>query len=173
MEKLPVLKEDNITNYIYLIRGEKVIFDFDLAMLYGVETRALKQQVRRNIDRFPVDFMFQLTKIEWKELITNCDKLNQYKFSPITPFAFTEQGIAMLSSVLKSKKAIQVNIAIMRTFVQIRKLMQTNKDLADKIEKLETKYNEQFKLVFKVIKQLIKEKVKPRRRIGFKNFENE
>ena len=101
MKKLPVLNEDNITNCIYLIRGEKVIFDFDLAMLYGVETRALKQQVRRNIDRFPNDFMFQLTKIEWKELITICDKLNQYKFSPITPFVFTEQGIAMLSSVLK------------------------------------------------------------------------
>ncbi len=102
-----ILKEENIAKYIYFIRGEKVMLDFDLAILYGVETRVLKQQVRRNIDRFPDDFMFQLTKIEWDELITNCDKLiGKYKYSPSLPYAFTEQGVAMLSSILRSKREL-------------------------------------------------------------------
>ena len=102
-----------IQSRIYEVRGQKVMLDFDLAELYDVENRALKQAVKRNIDRFPADFMFQLTKPEWQELITNCDKLPEgVKFSPATPFAFTEQGVSMLSSILRSKKAIQVNIAM-------------------------------------------------------------
>ena len=108
----------NIQSKIYEIRGQKVMLDFDLATMYEVETRSLKQAVRRNTDRFPDDFMFQLTKEEWQELITNCDNLPETaKFSPSTPYAFTEQGVAMLSSVLTSKKALQVNISIMRVFV--------------------------------------------------------
>jgi hypothetical protein len=103
---------------IYEFRGVKVMLDFDLALLYELETRSLKQSVRRNNYRFPDDFMFQLKKMEWQELITNCDKLPEsIKFSPQTPFAFSEQGVAMLSSVLKSKKAVETNIAIMRAFV--------------------------------------------------------
>ena len=111
-----------IQSKIFEIRGQKVILDYDLAALYEVETRVLKQAVRRNIDRFPEDFMFQVPKKEWQELITICDNLPEgVKFSPVTPFGFTEQGISMLSSVLRSKKAIQMNIAIMRAFVFIRK----------------------------------------------------
>src|SRR6185312_17318349 len=119
-----------IQNKIYDIRRHKVMLDFDLAELYEVENRALKQAVKRNIQRFPGDFFFQLTKAEWKEVITNCDNLpKNLQYSPATPFAFTEQGVAMLSGVLKSKKAIQVNIAIMRAFVFIRNYALSHKDL--------------------------------------------
>jgi ORF6N domain len=164
-----VIKIENIASQVLFIRGEKVLLDFHLAELYEVETRALKQQIRRNIERFPEDFMFQLSKSEWKELITNCDNLGSIKFSPSLPFAFTEQGIAMLSSVLRSKKAVEVNIAIMRTFVQLRKLMDTNKELATKIEALEKKYDEQFQIVFNAIKKLIHQENEPRKQIGYKH----
>lgn len=108
------MKIDLIQTKIYEVRGQKIMLDYDLALLYEVETRILKQAVRRNLDRFPPDFMFQLTKIEWTELITNCDKLNEgIKFSPATPFAFTEQGVSMLSSVLRSKKAIEISFDTM------------------------------------------------------------
>lgn len=163
-----------IQNKIYEIRSQKVMLDFDLAEMYDVETRALKQAVKRNSDRFPKDFMFQLSNPEWKELITNCDNLPKgIRFSPATPFAFTEQGVAMLSSVLKSKKAIKVNIAIMRAFVLVREFALSNKALAEKIAKLERKYNEQFKDIYEAMNYLIREKQKltdfeSRERIGFK-----
>ena len=163
-----------IQNKIYEIRNQRVMFDFDLAEMYEVETRTLKQAVKRNIDRFPKDFMFSLTKMEWKEVITNCDNLPKtVKFSPATPFAFTEQGVAMLSSVLKSKKAVQVNIAIMLVFVLVRQFVLTNKELATKIEKLERKYNKQFKDVYEALNYLMQEKEKQiefenREPIGFK-----
>lgn len=112
-----------IQSRIYEIRGQKVMLDFDLAELYQVETRVLKQAVKRNLDQFPDDFMFTLTKAEWKEVITICDNLpSGMKFSPVTPFAFTEQGVAMLSGVLKSKAAKLMNISIMRAFVILRQL---------------------------------------------------
>ena len=162
-----LLKTENIATQIFFIRGEKVMLDFDLAALYEVETRALKQQVRRNMDRFPEDFMFELTQDEFdnlrSQIVTSSWGGRRYP-----PMAFTEQGVAMLSSVLKSKKAIQVNIAIMRTFVQLRKLMDTNKELAAKIEKLENKYDGKFQLVFDEIKKLIHEKNEPREQIGYK-----
>ncbi|MCB0444207.1 MAG: ORF6N domain-containing protein [Gelidibacter sp.] len=127
-----------IQNKIYQVRGERIMLDFDLAEMYGVETRALKQAVRRNLERFPEDFMFQLSKPEWQQLITNCDNLPEnIKFSPATPFAFTEQGVAMLSSVLNSKKAIEVNIAIIRAFVVLRQHLADYKDLKEEIAKLE------------------------------------
>jgi hypothetical protein len=126
--------DDFIVNKIYMIRGQKVMFDFDLAQLYEVENRTLKQAVKRHIDRFPSDFMFTLNKNEWQELITNCDKLpEKIKFSPTPPFAFTEKGVVMLTSILNSKKAVQINIAIMRTFVLIRKFALTNQDLTLKL----------------------------------------
>lgn len=149
------------------------MLDFNLAEMYEVENRALKQAVKRNIERFPDDFMFQLSKNEWGELITNCDNLPEgVKFSPVTPFAFTEQGIAMLSSILRSKKAIQVNIAIMRAFVFIRQYALTHKDLTDKLKELETKYNKQFKDVYEAINYLLQKdkqetEQKERKRIGF------
>jgi hypothetical protein len=145
-----------------------VLLDFHLASLYDVETRVLKQQVRRNIDRFPDDFMFKLTKREWDQVITNCDNLGPFKFSPTPPSAFTEQGVAMLSGILRSKKAIQVNIAIMRAFVQMRKWLGTNKELQLRIDELENKYDDQFKIVFEAIRQLIRQESMPKKPIGFK-----
>ncbi|MCD4790993.1 MAG: ORF6N domain-containing protein [Bacteroidales bacterium] len=157
-----------IISQIYYIRGVKVMLDFQLAALYDVETRVLKQQVKRNINRFPEDFMFQLSETEWKELITNCDNLGSVKFSPTTPFAFTEQGVAMLSGVLRSEKAINVNISIMRAFVQMRVLIDENKDLKKKLDEMESKYDQQFRVVFEAIRQLIEKKNEPRNPVGFK-----
>ena len=163
-----------IESKIYEVRGQKIMFDFDLSQLYEVENRALKQAVKRNIDRFPNDFMFQLTKHEWQELITNCDNLPEgVKFSPATPFAFTEQGVSMLSSVLKSKKAIQVNIAIIRAIVFIRQYALSHEDLTNRLKELETKYNKQFKDVYEAINYLLQKdkqetEQKERKPIGFK-----
>ena len=168
MSNYPQIKESDIANYIYIIRGEKVMLDLDLAILYGVETRVLKQAVRRNIKRFPSDFMFELTQDEYRSLRSQFVTLKRGQHSKYPPFAFTEQGVAMLSGILNSDRAIKVNIAIMRTFVQLRKLLQTHKELADKIDKLEQKYDKQFKIVFTALKQLIKEEEKPRSKIGFK-----
>jgi hypothetical protein len=166
MSKL-ILKEENLINRKYFIRGEKVMFDFDLALLYDVENRALKQAVKRNIERFPNDFMFELTENEIENMVSQFVIPSKSKLGSAVPMAFSEQGVAMLSSVLKSKKALQVNIAIMRTFVKIRKLMSIHKDLAEKIEKLEKKYDGQFKEVFDLIKKLIVEKEKPERPMEF------
>jgi hypothetical protein len=125
---------DVFKSKIYEIRGVKVMLDYDLAFLYEVENRALKQAVRRNDYRFPDDFMFQLNKIEWQEVITNCDNLPiNLKFSPQAPFAFSEQGVAMLSSILKSKKAVETNIAIMRAFISIRKTISLQSNLSQQI----------------------------------------
>ena len=163
-----------IQSRIYEVRNHKVMLDFDLAEMYEVETRALKQAVKRNMDRFPEDFMFQLAKKEWQQLITNCDNLPAgVKFSPATPFAFTEQGVSMLSSVLKSKKAIQVNISIMRAFVLVRQYALSHKELSQKLQELENKYNKKFKDVYEAINYLLKKdneeiEHKHRRRIGFK-----
>jgi len=156
-----------IVQRIFFIRLQKVMFDFDLAEMYGVETRVLKQAVRRNKDSFPNDFMFQLTKKEVLEVITNCDNLLQLKYAPALPMVFTEQGVSMLSGVLKSKRAVKVHITIMRAFVQMRQLLEGNKELAKKITQLEKKYDGQFKLVFDAIKTLIHQKQEPRERIGF------
>jgi hypothetical protein len=163
------IQEENLAQRIFLLRGKKVMFDFDLAKLYDLETRVLKQQVRRNRERFPEDFMFELTREEWEQVITNCDNLSVYsRFKPFPPFAFTEHGVAMLSSVLKSKKAIIVNIAIMRAFVNLRQLIDTNKDLIRRIDSLEDKYDKKFLLVFEAIKELIRTENQPRERIGYK-----
>ena len=163
----------NIQNKIYEIRGQKVMLDFDLAEMYEVETRALKQAVKRNLDRFPGDFMFQLTKTEWQEVITFCDNLPEsIKFSPVTSYAFTEQGVSMLSSVLKSKKALQVNIAIMRAFVFIRQYALSHRDLTDQIKELEKRYNKQFRDVYDAINYLLQKDKRQteqheRKRIGY------
>jgi phage regulator Rha-like protein len=157
-----------IEKKIYFLRNEKVMIDRDLAELYGVEVRALKQAVRRNIDRFPGDFMFELTREEEDSLRSQIVILKgRGRHSKYRSFAFTEQGVAMLSSVLKSEQAIQVNIAIMRAFTQLRRLLATHEDLRRKIEEMEAKYDEQFGIVFEAIRQLLEEDEKPKRRIGF------
>lgn len=157
-----------IESKIFLIRGKNVMLDRDLALLYGVETRALNQAVRRNIKRFPEDFMFQLTREEvrnWKSqiVITNKEKMGLRR----QPYAFTEPGVAMLSSVLNSKRAILVNIQIIRTFIKLRELLLTHVELRRKIEAMERKYNQQFKAVFEAIRKLLEPQPQPKRRIGF------
>lgn len=152
---------------IIFLRGKRVLLDRDLAYLYHVSTKALNQAVKRNIERFPEDFMFQLTKVEKEEVVTICDHLKALKFSPQLPHAFTEQGIAMLSSVLNSNRAIKVNIQIMRAFVQLRKMLLTNADLRRKIEEMEKKYDQQFAIVFEAIKRIL-EPPKQTRAIGFR-----
>src|SRR5207247_2546051 len=140
---------------IYLIRGARVMLDFHLAELYAVETRALKQAVRRNLDRFPDDFRFDLTAEEIDLLVSQNVIPGRGKLGGAVPMAFTEQGVAMLSSVLRSPRAIQVNIAIMRAFVRLREMLLTNADLARKLADLERKYDSQFKAVFDAIRQLM------------------
>ena len=160
-----------IAPMVHWIRHEKVILDSDLAELYEVETRALKQAVRRNRHRFPEDFLFELTAKEMDDLVSQSVIPSRRHFGGAAPYAFTEQGVAMLSSVLRSPRAVEVNIAIMRTFVQLRRLMDGNRELARKIKALEQRYDEQFAMVFEAIKQLIDEeeaqKDQPQRQIGF------
>ncbi len=180
-----VPRPENLAALVFLVRGEKVLLDTDLASLYGVEARALNQAVARNRDRFPEDFMFQLSAEEWAALRSQTVMSSEENGAPAlrsqtvisngrggrryAPYAFTEQGVAMLSSVLRSQRAVQVNIAIMRTFVQLRRLMDSNRDLARRIDALEARYDEQFSAVFDAIKQLIADdgKRKARRPIGF------
>jgi len=145
------------------------MIDRDLAQLYGVSTKALNQAVKRNIRRFPDDFMFFLNKTELKELVTNCDRFNKLKHSSSMPNVFTEQGVAMLSSVLKSGRAIEVNIGIIRAFVRLREMLVSNKDLARKLLAMERKYDDQFKIVFKAIKELATPSDRPQKQIGFGN----
>jgi phage regulator Rha-like protein len=163
-----LIPKDIILSKIYLIRNVKVMLDRDLAELYGVETSQLKRQVKRNIDRFPRDFMFELTKDEYQEFLRcHFGTLKRGEHSKYPPLAFTEQGVAMLSSVLNSKRAIQVNIQIMRAFIEISKFLSTHEDLRRKIEEIEKRYDEQFSIVFEVIKQLLRDDSKEVKTIGF------
>lgn len=155
-----------ITHSIYLIRGQKVLLDVDLAALYNVETRILMQSVKRNRERFPEDFMFELTKQELNDLRSQI-VISSWGGRRYPPFAFTEQGVAMLSSVLRSKRAIQVNVEIMRAFVQLRRLLTSNTDLSKKLAQLEQKYDAQFKIVFDAIRELMKPPEHKKRPIGF------
>jgi len=157
-----------IERKIYLIRRQKVMLSTDLAALYDVEPRTLVQAVKRNLDRFPADFMFQLNAIEYRALKSQIVISSWGGARRATPYAFTEQGVAMLSSVLRSERAIQVNIAIMRAFVRLRELLATHRDLAQKLEMLERKYDHRFRLVFDAIRNLIVAKEpQSRRQMGF------
>jgi hypothetical protein len=167
-------KPENLASLIYLLRGEKVLLSEHLAELYAVPVKVLNQAVKRNIDRFPDDFMFQLTRDEADAILrlrSQTVTLKRGEHVKYLPYAFTEQGVAMLSSVLRSARAAEVNIAIMRTFVQLRRLMDSNRDLARRIEAMEKRYDEQFASVFDAIKRLIAEdegrKTRPKRSIGF------
>lgn len=166
-----VIAVELIATKILFIRGHRVMLDRDLAQLYGVTTRRLNEQVKRNIDRFPADFMFQLTEAEKNELVAICDRFDTLKHSTVLPYVFTEQGVAMLSSVLRSKRAIQVNIQIMRAFIKLKEILLTHKDLAIKLEALEKKYanhDKKIQAIFEAIKQLLQPPpVEQKRRIGF------
>jgi len=158
-----------IEKKILLINGQKVMLDSDLAALYNVTTKRLNEQVRRNLKRFPSDFMYQLSGEEFESLRSHFAtlKIGRGKHRKYTPYVFTEQGIAMLSGILNSDRAIEVNIQIMRTFVQLREMMSAHKDLAKKLSALEKKYDGQFQIVFEAIRQLIEQPEPPKRKIGF------
>lgn len=167
MTKNALIPVEIIQTKILFLRGQKIMLDKDLAELYRVETKSLKRAVNRNIGRFPIDFMFKLTQQEYNALRYHFGTLKRGSHSKYLPYAFTEQGIAMLSSVLNSDRAIQVNIQIIRTFTQLRQMLASHAGLKKKIEEMEKKYDYQFKIVFDAIKQLIEEPVKPKRPIGF------
>ena len=163
-----IIPIDKITTKIYFIRGMKVMLDRDLADLYGVETAQLKRAVRRNIDRFPKDIMFKLTKKELENWrcqfgISNSDK----KGLRYAPMAFTEHGVAMLSSVLRSKEAIQVNIQIIRVFSRLRQMLLSNKELRDEFEEMKRQTDSRFRVVFETLDQLLALEEKPKRKIGY------
>ena len=180
MKKLQILPDEAIVNKIFIIRDKKVMIDRDLADLYGVDTRVLNQAVKRNLKRFPDDFMFQMTKEEledWKSqiVISNVEKMGIRKL----PLVFTEQGVSMLSSVLNSERAISVNIQIIRVFTRMRKMIESHKEILKKLEMLEKKdieLDEKVTLIFDYLKQLEQSKqeetdYKQRKRIGFKTME--
>ena len=164
-----IISNNNIVSKIYFFRDTKVMLDSDLAELYGVEIKVLNQAVKRNIDRFPDDFMFQLTKDEHEFLRSQFVTLEKGRgrHKKYLPFVFSEHGILMLSSVLNSERAINVNIQIMRTFSNLRQMLSTHEELKKKIETMEKKYDSQFRMVFDAIKELITEDLKPKRKIGF------
>lgn len=166
MADIRLVKHENIVSQIHFIGGEKVILDEDLAALYGVETKQLKRAVRRNIRRFPPDFMFELNADELK-FLRNQFGTSSWGGLRYAPFAFTEQGVAMLSGILNSKRAIEVNIEIMRTFVRLRQWISVYKGLEKKLNALEKKYDENFRVVFETIKLLMKEEQKPKHPYGF------
>ena len=159
-----------VENRIFMIRGHKIMIDNDLAELYGVSTKVLNQAVKRNKERFPSDFMFRLTKRERDEVVTTCDHLRKLKFSSTLPNVFTENGVAMLSSVLRSHRAILVNVQIMRTFTRLRQLISTHHALARKLDVLERKiksHDHQIEVIFDAIRELINPPETPRKSIGF------
>jgi hypothetical protein len=164
-----LIRQEIIEQKILLIRGHRAILDKDLARLYGVTTGNLNKAVSRNLERFPEDFMFQLNRTELNNLIFQSG-ISSWGGTRKPPRVFTEQGVAMLSSVLRSKRAIQVNIAIMRAFVRLRQILSTHKELARKLEELEKKYDAQFRVVFDAIRQLMETPEEPPKpRIGFHN----
>lgn len=165
MESLVPL--ERIEKRILVFRGHKVMLDVDLASLYGVTTKRLNEQVKRNRDRFPEDFMFRLTAEEKTEVVAKCDHLQRLKFSPTLPYAFTEHGALMLASVLNSPTAIHASIQIVRVFIRLREALASDKSLRRRLEALEKKYDSQFKVVFDAIRKLMEPTEPPKPRIGF------
>ena len=170
-DKKLVASVEQIESRIFLIRGQKVMLDADLAELYGVETKRLHEQVRRNAERFPEDFMFRLTAIEKAEVVANCDHLAKLKYSPSLPYAFTEHGALMLGNVLKSERAVEVSLMVVRAFVHLRELVSGNKELAQKLNQLERKVGAHDRAIAELI-NAIRELMMPlepkkKRPIGF------
>jgi hypothetical protein len=166
-----LLPSERVERTILLIRGHKVMLDTDLAQLYGVTTKRLNEQVKRNRNRFPVDFMFQLTSKEKAEVVANCDHLVKLKFSPAKPFAFTEHGAVMVASVLNSKMAIEVSVYVVRAFVKVREVLGAHSELAQKLTELERRvesHDTHIRSLFDAIRQLMEPPTTKSRRIGFK-----
>jgi len=164
---MALVPPERIERSILLIRGQRVMLSTHLADLYNVETRVLNQAVKRNISRFPEDFMFQLNSAEAERLVSQNVIPHKKYFGGALPYAFTEQGVAMLSSVLNSDRAIKVNVEIMRAFVRLRQILASNKELAKRLDELEKKYDAQFKVVFDAIRQLMTPSEPKKRPIGF------
>jgi phage regulator Rha-like protein len=165
------IPDEFVMSKIFVIRNQRVMIGKDLAELYGVVTKQLNQQVKRNSDRFPENFMFQLTEEEKDEVVTNCDHLRSLRFSSNLPYAFTEHGVLMLANVLKSERAIQMSIRIIEVFIKMREMLLTHKDILLQLEKIETKltgHDEEIQLIFKYLKQLLNPPQQPRKKIGFK-----
>jgi hypothetical protein len=170
MDNAMNLSTELVAQRILMLRGIKVMLDADLADLYGVPTKVLNQSVRRNAERFPEDFMFRLTKEEKTWVVTNCDHLNGLKYSPVLPYAFTEHGALMLGNVLKSNRAVEVSLMVVRTFVQIREMLSSNKELAAKLAELERKVSSHDQAItglIDAIRQLMRVPEVPSRPIGF------
>ena len=163
-----MIPAERIESHILLVRGHKVILDSDLGRLYDVATKALVQAARRNKERFPQDFMFRLSRKEFRILRSQFVTSSHWGGRRFAPYAFTEQGVAMLSSVLRSKRAVLVNIQIIRTFVRLRQLLNSHADLQKRLNELERKYDKQFKVVFDAIRALMQPPGKPAKRIGFR-----
>ncbi len=168
VSKQSLVPVDRIEKIILLLRRQKVMLDADLAGLYGVETKVLVQAVKRNLERFPEDFMFQLSREEYDNLRSQSVTSSDWGGRRYPPYAFTEQGVAMLSSVLRSRRAVQVNIEIMRAFIRLRQMLASHAELARKLDALEKKYDAQFKDVFEAIRQLMAPPEPKRRAIGFR-----
>jgi phage regulator Rha-like protein len=169
-EDKSIVPNDLIATKILLIRDQKVMIDSDIADLYGVPTKRLNEQVKRNIERFPSNFMFELNKEEKEQVVANCDHLEKLKFSPVLPKVFTEHGIMMVANVLTSERAIKVSIQIIEVFIKMREVLQSNNELLLRMEKLERslgKHDMQIAQVFQLIKQSVKEDT-PRTQIGYK-----
>lgn len=170
MSNTDLITSERIEKAIYLIRGEKVMLDRDLALLYGVATKTLNRAVKRNLQRFPLDFMFQLTAEEAELLRYQIGTSNAGRGGRrYLPYVFTEQGVAMLSSVLNSERAILVNIEIMRAFVKLRQMLASNTELSRRLDELESKYDKQFRVVFDAIRQLMSVPIRKRKEIGFRS----
>jgi len=168
MPKLSIRPLEAITARILSIRGRKVMIDADLAELYGVTTKRLNEQIKRNRERFPEDFVIQLSRPERDEVVANCDHLARLKFSPKLPFAFTEHGAIMAANVVNSARAVEMSVHVVRAFLRLREMIGSHKELARRLDELESKYDEQFKVVFDAIRKLMAPpEPKPRRRIGF------
>lgn len=168
-----IVPEERVEQIIFIIRNQKVILDSDLATLYGVETKVLNQAIKRNTNRFPANFMFQLTSMEKNEVVTNCDHLRKLKYSPNLPYALTEHGALMAANVLNSPRAISMSLAIINTFIKLRQILSVNKDLSRRLDELEGKYDEQFQAVFQAIRRLMETPKKPKKTvIGFTGAES-
>lgn len=163
-----LIPSDLIEKRILLIRGERVMVDSDIAELYGVTTKRLNEQAKRNGDRFPDDFMFQLTQEEKSEVVANCDHLKKLKFSPVLPYVFTEHGAIMAAAILNSPIAVEASIQVVRSFIRLRQMLSAHKDLARKLANMEKKYDSQFKVVFDAIRQLMTPVEPKKRKIGFR-----
>jgi hypothetical protein len=170
MEGKALIPYEVIEQRIFMIRDKRVMIDKDLAELYGVETKYLNRQVKRNKERFPAEFMFQLNRKEKGELVTNWHRFEMMKHSNTLPFAFTEHGVAMLSSVLGSRKAVRISIFIVKTFIRLRRLIETHRDINHKVDELERKvksHDTEIRSIFEAIRQMIIVSEKPKKRIGF------